>query len=120
VQVYKYIFQKISMNDIKNIQFHVYNSLKLLRKQGSQRKIKLHIDARIANRLRQMGFNGRFKDASSLIQEMNLPPLRHFQNGEKYCKLGKIRARVSNPRKIDSYKSKPSITLVFFIICGST
>ncbi len=105
------------MSDIKNIQYHVYNSLKIMRRQGCQRKIRLHIDTRLANRLKLMGFNGRFKDGSSLIQEFNLPLSRYFQEGSKYCKLGRIRARISNPRKIGNFTSKPSITLNLFILC---
>ena len=99
------------MEDINNIKFNMFNLLKPMRKRGSKRKFKLFISQRLSNRLRAGGLNGRFRDAFYLIAELNLPHERAIDNGA--CIISRIQARLSNPRKLDNFKSKPAITFFF-------
>ncbi len=104
------------MSDITNVQFWVYNYLRPMKKNGCLRKFNLPIDNSLSDRLRNMGFNGRFKDATSLIAAFNLPDHRPIE-GRKVCKISRIQARVANPRMRDGFTSKPSITVRFLIKC---
>ena len=103
--------------EIKNIQFWVNHYLKPMKKSGCKRKFKLDIDTRLSNRLRGIGFNGIFKDASDLIKKFNLPETKVIE-GNKVCKIARIQARVSNPKTSGGYTSKPSITIRFIIKFG--
>ena len=102
------------MADVKNIQYWVSKCLKPTKKSGTKRKFKCDIDMRLCNRLRAMKFNGRFKDASNLIKEFNLPKTRSIE-GNKVATIARIQARVSNPKKSDGYVSKPALTVRFLI-----
>ena len=84
------------------------------RKSGIKRKFKCDIDVRLFNRLRKMNFNGRFKDASMLLKEFNLPTSRSIE-ANKVATISRIQARISNPRKSEQYISKPAITIRFLI-----
>ena len=102
------------MADVKNIQYWVSKCLKPTKKSGTKRKFKCDIDMRLCNKLRAMHFNGRFKDASKLIDEFNLPKLRTIE-GNKVATIARIQARVSKPKKSEGYASKPAITIRFLI-----
>ncbi len=99
-------------SDIKNIQYWVSRYLKPMKKSGCKRQFRVEIDTRLSNRLRVMGFNGRFKDASKLIEEFNLPCTKVIE-GRKVCKISRIEGRVSNPKKNCGYTSKHAITIRF-------
>ena len=101
-------------SDIKNIQYWVSRYLKPMKKSGCIRKFRVEIDTRLNNRFRAMGFNGRFKDASKLIEEFKLPYTKVTEEG-KMCKISRIEARVSNPKKNSGYTSKHAITIRFLI-----
>ena len=87
-----------------------------MKKNGFIRKFNFPIYSRLSNRLRGMGFNGRFKDATSLIDAFNLPDHRPIE-GRKVCTISRIQARVTNPRMKDGFTFKPSITVRFLIKC---
>lgn len=95
--------------DLDHLRFNIYNYLKPMRKAGRNRQFRFPISIQLYDRLRLDGLNGGFKSAY-LIKSYNLPIKRQIRD-EKSCSIDILQARISKPRRINEFVSKPSMTV---------
>jgi len=67
--------------DVENIQSLVYKSLKPLMRKGEKRFIRVQISNSFFLQLKNNNITGRFKDATHLVELLNLPTVYQVETG---------------------------------------
>jgi len=67
--------------DVENIQSLVYKSLKPLMRKGEKRFIRVQISNSLFLQLKNNNITGRFKDATHLVELLNLPTVYQVETG---------------------------------------
>jgi hypothetical protein len=98
--------------DVENIQSLVYNSLKPLMRKGEKRFIRVQISYSLFVQLKNNNITGRFKDATHLVELLNIPTVYQVETGRS-SGMRMFQARVSKAKKNGQYSSKPWITIRF-------
>lgn len=104
----------MNKEDISNINYHIHHNLQPFRRADISRKIKLDISEKFYFILKnKYGITGRFKDATYLLDKIKSTKFRSIESN-KLCSIKKPEVRISKP-KLNAFKSKPSITIRFFV-----
>ena len=101
----------MNKQDIDNINFYIYNQLKISKSRNPLRRFTLHISKKSFNFLKEeMELGGRFKDASNLFEYMNAPKIRQ---SEQVRFVSIPQARLVKGKTVEGFNSSPSITVRF-------
>ena len=99
--------------DIENIKMHIYNSLRPFIRRSLKRQFKVNISRRFFKHLKEEeGITGRFRDASNLVESLNLPTVRVIEPG-KSTYAGRFEARIAKGKIDGGFQGKPWLVIRF-------